>query len=234
MVAAGLLFLLFSTSAARIEPWKPRERDPFLYLNLPHIRQAEERLQDWRIGDGRRQIYGTAETASINVTVDLTKHINEVSDGYLSVTMDAIQLREHLQNVSFDAPSFISTAKGLAPAVLRVGGGDGDYAIFGNGSNGSNATSKWSPDSGSKSNYTVTTVEWDKVNQFVQKVGWHLVYGLNLKLRSPWPIGAWDSSNAIELIKYSTHKDYNVSWELGNGETTIYTSFVVSSITDGV
>ena len=55
-----------------------------------------------------------------------------------------------------------------------------------------------------------------------------MVYGLNSKLRNPWPHGAWDTTNAEELLKYTISKGYDVSWELGNGmfmqEINVYLS----------
>ena len=67
------------------------------------------------------------------------------------------------------------------------------------------------------SNFTLLYSQWDALNEFSQAVGWDMVYGLNSKLRNPWPHGAWDTTNAEELLKYTISKGYDVSWELGNG-----------------
>ena len=50
-----------------------------------------------------------------------------------------------------------------------------------------------------------------------------LIFGLNALLRSPYPSGVWNSSNAREIISYSKSKNYNVQWELGNGKNYIHT-----------
>ena len=64
----------------------------------------------------------------------------------------------------------------------------------------------------------MTPMQWDAVNHFVKAVGWDLIFGLNALLRSPYPGGLWNSSNAREIISYSKSKNYNVQWELGNGK----------------
>ena len=209
------LFLLSDAGYTRTEvASRSQVSDRNHYLELPNIRAAAKRLE---VNLPRhRSARGKATT--VNVTVELLRHIHEVSDGYLSVTMDAVELRNHLKNVNLSDPRVVNTARGLAPAVFRIGGTDGDYAIF--DENGSDATTK-KGSSESPSNFTVSAEIWDEVNKFARNVGWYLVYGLNSKLRSPWPDGAWDASNAVQLMLYSTKKGYNVSWELGNGELSL-------------
>ena len=63
----------------------------------------------------------------------------------------------------------------------------------------------------------MTAVEWDAVNKFVQTVGWEFIFGLNALLRTAYPGGVWDSTNAAQLMAYSTSHNYTVQWELGNG-----------------
>ena len=175
------------------------------YLRLPRVRETEERLNAVRSHSVRDDNAG--------VLLYLSEAFDVVPEEYLSVTMDAGELRSHLQSVNFASPSVINTAKGLAPALFRVGGTDGDYALYATG-----RTANVINGAVNVTNYTVTLSEWDDMYSFTEKVGWHLIFGLNLKLRSPWPIGGWDSSNAIQLIDYSKKKGQNVSWELGNGE----------------
>ncbi|KAK9149568.1 hypothetical protein Scep_008325 [Stephania cephalantha] len=63
---------------------------------------------------------------------------------------------------------------------------------------------------------------WDQLNQFFQKTGAVVIFGLNaLNGRTINPegsaVGPWDSSNAASLIRYSVSKGYNIyAWELGN------------------
>ena len=208
------LFLLGDSGYARTEVGsRSQVSDVDRHLEMLNIRAAVNRLE----GNFAHHRSARGNATTVNITVELLRRIHEVSDGYLSVTMDAAELRNHLKNVNLSDPRVVNTARGLAPAVFRIGGTDGDYAIFGD--NGSNTTTKGSYES--PSNFTFSAEIWDEVNTFARKVGWDLVFGLNSKLRSPWPNGAWDTSNAMQLMAYSKKKGYNVSWELGNGEFSL-------------
>ena len=67
-------------------------------------------------------------------------------------------------------------------------------------------------------NFTMTAAAWDSINGFVSDVGWSFVFGLNVLLRSPWPVGSWYPDNAVSLMEYTHTRGYQVDWELGNGE----------------
>ncbi|XP_060570501.1 heparanase-like [Ruditapes philippinarum] len=61
----------------------------------------------------------------------------------------------------------------------------------------------------------ITASFYDDIHKFVSSVGWDLIFGLNLLLRKP--DGAWDPSNAEELMKYTVQSGYKMGgWELGN------------------
>lgn len=55
----------------------------------------------------------------------------------------------------------------------------------------------------------------DKLYNFADCSGLHLIFALNALRRNP--NNSWNSSNALSLLKYSASKKYNISWELGNG-----------------
>ena len=137
------------------------------------------------------------------ITVNLTSYVHEVSDQFLSVTIGAEAIKHNWRRIDFTAPRVINMAKGLAPAMLRVGGTSEDALIF-------EETTKLNQES----NFTMNTTQWDAVNMFVEAVGWDLIFGLNVLLRKN---GAWDSTDAEELMTYTTSKGYRVNWELGNG-----------------
>ena len=170
--------------------------------------------------------------------VHLDNYTNEVSDQFLSVTIDAGEIRSNWKILNFTSPRVINMAKALYPAMLRVGGTAGDFIIFENDSGRhqgarvhraknecDDTTSTNKPPAecelqSQSSNFTMNVSEWDAVNEFVRAVGWDFIFGLNLLLRKPWPNGTWDSSNAEQLLTYTTSKGYNVNWELGNGMLT--------------
>ncbi|KAJ6795046.1 heparanase-like protein 3 [Iris pallida] len=63
---------------------------------------------------------------------------------------------------------------------------------------------------------------WDELNEFFQKAGPVIIFGLNaLNGRIPLADGSfggpWNSTNAAALIRYTVNKGYSVhGWELGN------------------
>ena len=57
--------------------------------------------------------------------------------------------------------------------------------------------------------------EWDRVHKFARKVGWNVIFALNVQLRDY--NDEWNVSNAASLIEYSAQQGYNTAWELGNG-----------------
>ena len=139
------------------------------------------------------------------ITVNLTSYVYKVSDQFLSVTIDAGNIKGNWEVINFTAPRIINMAKALAPAMLRVGGTYQDFLIF------VEETTKLNQ----VSNFTMNTTQWDAVNMFVEAVGWDFIFGLNALLRAN--DGSWDSTNAEELMTYTTSKGYKVNWELGNG-----------------
>ncbi|XP_075389568.1 inactive heparanase-2 [Tenrec ecaudatus] len=64
------------------------------------------------------------------------------------------------------------------------------------------------------SNLILTARSLDKLYNFADCSGLHLIFALNALRRNP--NNSWDSSSALSLLKYSASKKYNISWELGN------------------
>ncbi|XP_053307180.1 inactive heparanase-2 [Spea bombifrons] len=64
------------------------------------------------------------------------------------------------------------------------------------------------------SNLTLTARSLDKLYNFVDCSGLHLIFGLNALRRNA--DNSWNSSSVLSLLKYSASKKYNISWELGN------------------
>ncbi|XP_018621717.1 inactive heparanase-2 [Scleropages formosus] len=64
------------------------------------------------------------------------------------------------------------------------------------------------------SNITLTARSLDKLYNFADCAGLHLIFGLNALQRNP--DNSWNGSSALSLLKYSASKKYNISWELGN------------------
>ncbi|XP_077092516.1 inactive heparanase-2 [Siphateles boraxobius] len=64
------------------------------------------------------------------------------------------------------------------------------------------------------SDVTLTARSLDKLYNFADCAGLHLIFGLNALHRNP--DNSWNASSALSLLKYSAGKKYNISWELGN------------------
>ena len=65
-----------------------------------------------------------------SVSVDLAAAVFRVSEQFLSVTIDAGQVQRNWDAIDFQLPRVINTAKGLSPALLRVGGTAEDFLVF--------------------------------------------------------------------------------------------------------
>ena len=188
------------------------------------------------------------------VEVNLDEALVVVSDHFLSVTLDAGGIHNHWSIINLTSPRILNLAKGLSPATLRVGGTSQDFVIFtrnGTKENGESFTQLGSSpiqqvmkscigcttkvqyigyNENGNNNYTMTGADWDLVNNFVLKVGWELIFGLNALLVKDWRLKTWDSSNAQELIQYTLNKGYKVAWELGNGMHIGVFFFIICSM----
>ncbi|XP_028324405.1 inactive heparanase-2 [Gouania willdenowi] len=77
------------------------------------------------------------------------------------------------------------------------------------------------------SNMTITARSLDKLYNFADCAGLHLILGLNALHRNP--DNSWNTSTTLSLLKYGAGKKYNISWELGN-EPNAYRSMVGRSV----
>jgi len=151
----------------------------------------------------------------------------KVSDKFLCVTIDSFALRNHWAGINFSDPMLVTLARNLSPVTLRVGGTSQDSAYF--SSDGSSVKPSLVAKTFTKdkrnlgaickngfycakvtrdTNFTFSASDWDELNNFVKKVGWELVFGLNKDLRKT--DGSWDSSNAEELVRYTLKRNYSL------------------------
>lgn len=112
-------------------------------------------------------------------------------------------------------------ARNLSPAWLRIGGEATNYVTFesnqtSNSSGPSYSTVCEEPDDSHCMCLRMLPIEWDRVNRFAQRVGWKVLFGLNVQQRDT---GVWDPANAATLISYTAEKKYDTSWSLGNSKS---------------
>ena len=146
------------------------------------------------------------------IVVNLTSYLYNVSDQFLSVAIGTGDIQHNWNTIDFTATRIINMAKALAPAMLRVGGKTEDSLLF---QETAKPIRQQLVHVEHNSNFTMNTSQWDAVNVFVEAVGWDFIFGLNVLLRVN---GSWNSTNAEELLTYTTSKGYKVNWELGNGK----------------
>ena len=94
------------------------------------------------------------------------------------------QLQAGFYTVNFSDPRLVAAAAGLAPAALRVGGGDEDKQVYGVGnyapSNCSTVYDPWSVRNASAKNGMLVTVErFAELYTFAAAAGLRLVFALN-------------------------------------------------------
>ena len=56
--------------------------------------------------------------------------------------------------------------------------------------------------------------DFDRLAHFVQETGLKLIFDLNGFFRRP--DGAWDATNAIDIVRHVKREGYDIAWELGN------------------
>ena len=153
---------------------------------------------------------------NVSISVDLNNASHNVSKQFLSVTLGSSRIRSNWLNIDFKSERMINLGKALAPAMLRIGGRDEEFLLFSENSDEPQYDS-FQTKTTNYTNFTLNASQWDTINQYAQASGWEIIFGLNEFLRTSWPDGDWDSTNAEKLMRYSVSKGYQVNWELGNG-----------------
>lgn len=143
----------------------------------------------------------------VEVKVDTSKLLHTVSDRFLSITIDIGEVFSLFKTLNVSDPKVVTLARGLSPAVLRVGGTDADESVF----------DPWETWNGNMPTHTYTLQDWESANSFAANAGLQLLFDLNDQLRAK--DGSWDAINAEELFAINVFKGYtSVWWQLGNGK----------------
>lgn len=161
------------------------------------------------------------EAGFTNIEINIDNIIETISEKFLSVTIDTEQIQANWATLNFSSPKVQSLAKALSPCYIRVGGTTADFLQFSPNSsydrhrghhpdyNHGNTINKVK-----FTNFTMTARQWDELNQFVETVGWDLIFDLNSLFRKN---GLWLPDNAKLLMDYTSQKGYKIAgWELGN------------------
>ncbi|KAE8698448.1 Heparanase-like protein 3 [Hibiscus syriacus] len=141
-----------------------------------------------------------------------------------NVTMEHVAGEELLLNLDLGNPILVNAIKAFSPLKIRMGGTLQDNVIYETKDANIQCAPfvKNSSDLFGFSKGCLSMSRWDQLNVFFKKAGAMVVFGLNaLSGRTVGPdgsaIGAWNSSNAKSLIRYTVNKGYTIhGWELGN------------------
>lgn len=147
---------------------------------------------------------------SLQVTIDLSQPLAEISDKYLSFAIDTAEIvgghRWHSSGSPIDLTQkkLLKLAAALSPAYLRVGGTDADRVIF------DNVIKK-------KNTLTLTRQIWDNLNSFVYQTGLKLFFTIDAGPSVRDRHGQWQSENLESLLHYSKKRGYKIeAFEFGN------------------
>ena len=93
------------------------------------VREAQSRVEKmWQELCGQRHPASNKQLTQDQILLDISAPVSEVDPQFLSVTLGTRKITKNW--VNFTAPHIVSMAKGLSPAMLRVGGTDEDYLTF--------------------------------------------------------------------------------------------------------
>lgn len=137
LLVAFLLGWVPNSVLSAVEKSIPEPNEEAKSFHLPKISQARERLADK---------FSDRDLAQEPVVViETTTSIAQTDPQFLSLTIDAGDIRHGWGNINFTAPRIQNMAKALTPAMLRVGGTSADYLIFNNTESSFNG--EWEPHS---------------------------------------------------------------------------------------
>ena len=157
-------------------------------------------------------LYSLAISNGATLGVNMDQEVFRVSEQYLSICLDSHLLTDPNWTIDSFPARAVNMAKALSPAMLRVGGTQGDQLVF---------------NKMEEAEHQLSPSQWDALNEFTKKVGWDFIFGLNILLNKP-NSSLWDPANAKELFEYTKSKGYKVNWELGNGKISSILFCVVS------
>lgn len=102
-------------------------------------------------------------------------------------------------NMSLTEPNLVFLAKSLAPAVLRVGGSEGDLVVY-------ETPSSPCPPDPNRTLFCLTMARWAEINAFAAATGNKVAFGLNAmsgRTNKTCPHCPWDPNNARDFLQYS-------------------------------
>ncbi|KAG9151389.1 hypothetical protein Leryth_024440 [Lithospermum erythrorhizon] len=179
---------------------------------------------------------GVYQSVNGTVIIDGRSAIGRTDSDYICATLDwwppekcdyGTCAWDHasLLNLDLDNKIFLNAVKAFSPLKIRLGGTLQDKVIYQTENHQMPCTPFAKNDS---ELFTFTQgclplSRWDELNAFFNESKALVIFGLNALNGRTFPqsggsaVGAWNSSNAESLIRYTVEKGYNIyGWELGN------------------
>eukprot|EP00929_Paragymnodinium_shiwhaense_P111287 TRINITY_DN7908_c0_g1_i1.p1 TRINITY_DN7908_c0_g1~~TRINITY_DN7908_c0_g1_i1.p1 ORF type:complete len:499 (-),score=60.24 TRINITY_DN7908_c0_g1_i1:96-1592(-) len=152
-----------------------------------------------------------AHSAASPVSVDTSKAVHQVSDRFVSFTMDASETGRWAKESRsfFHNDVIIALGKSLAPAYFRYGGTSEDFTSY------SIDGKRYPIAGGDRHTLVLNETIFDGLAQFAEAAGWDFVFGTNAATYRTKD-GAWNSTPFKALLAYAQRSSKVVGWELGN------------------
>ncbi|KAL4632868.1 hypothetical protein ACB092_04G082100 [Castanea dentata] len=171
-----------------------------------------------------------------NAFINGTTSIGRIDDDFVCATLDwwppekcdygtCSWGRDSLLNLDLNNIKFLNAIKAFSPLKIRLGGTLQDKVTYERTGNGQPCSPfvKNNSEFLGFSQGCLPISRWDELSVFFKKAGAVVVFGLNeisgKTIDSQGSaVGAWNSSNAESLIRYTVNNGYKIirGWELGN------------------
>ncbi|KAK1418455.1 hypothetical protein QVD17_27600 [Tagetes erecta] len=170
------------------------------------------------------------------VLIDGKSMIAETDDEFICATMDWWPPQKcdygtcswdhsSLLNVDLKNKVFNNAIKAFSPLKIRLGGTLQDKVIYQTKHHHKPCNNPFIKNTSALFGFNqgcLSLSRWDELNRFFQETKAMVTFGLNALigktvLANGSAVGAWDSTNAEALMRYTVKKNYTIyGWELGN------------------
>lgn len=154
---------------------------------------------------------------AVDVVVDIgsDSYLHEARDEFLSIALDCTLVGTNWKTFDPTDPGVIAMAKGLSPAILRLGGTACDWVIFNDTSLRNVPVPPTNPNLHWKETSVLKLHDWDKLVKFASDANFTILFDANVMLRTK--SDQWDPSNFEMFLKYNQAKNNShLMFELGN------------------